>query len=200
MAGIIEDSVVEVVQMDLSKLNFAPYNPRIMTDDQMESLKTSIKKNGVVSPIVWNKKTGYIVGGNQRLAALIDMGIKKTWVVVIDVSPEREKALNVALNKISGDWDYSKLKTVFKDIDMADWDMTGFQAAEITVLNSDEMDFDLADFREEAKAIEAKAEDARNYVIYLTFNDKHEADRWLEENGFEERFKPSSKTVVIEMT
>lgn len=131
--------IIEVVEKDLSELNFAPYNPRKISDKQMEMLKRSIKENGIVDPLVWNRRTGFVVGGNQRLAALIDLEYEKTWVAVIDVSPERERILNVALNKISGQWDFPKLKDLLTDIDTGEFDieLTGFDAEEIETLITD---------------------------------------------------------------
>jgi len=192
--------IIEVKEMPIKDLKFAPYNPRKISEQQMKALKLSIEKNGLVNPIIWNKKTGFVVGGNQRLAALIDLEYEKTWVAVIDVSEEREKAINLALNKISGDWDYEMLKDMFQSISEDDWEMTGFQPSEISILNADDLDFDLSDFKETAQEMEGQAKDIRDYIIYLTFSEKEEADRWLEENGFEEQFKSNARTMVIEMT
>lgn len=192
--------IIEVKEMPIKDLKFAPYNPRKISEQQMKALKLSIEKNGLVNPIIWNKKTGFVVGGNQRLAALIDLEYEKTWVAVIDVSEEREKAINLALNKISGDWDYEMLKDMFQSISEDDWEMTGFQPSEISILNADDLDFDLSDFKETAQEMEGQAKDIRGYIVYLTFSEKEEANRWLEENGFEEQFKSNARTMVIEMT
>ena len=192
--------IIEVKEMPIKDLKFAPYNPRKISEQQMKALKLSIEKNGLVNPIIWNKKTGFVVGGNQRLAALIDLEYEKTWVAVIDVSEEREKAINLALNKISGDWDYEMLKDMFQSISEDDWEMTGFQPSEISILNADDLDFDLSDFKETAQEMEGQTKDIRDYIVYLTFSEKEEADRWLEENGFEEQFKSNARTMVIEMT
>lgn len=192
--------IIEVKEMPIKDLKFAPYNPRKISEQQMKALKLSIEKNGLVNPIIWNKKTGFVVGGNQRLAALIDLEYEKTWVAVIDVSEEREKAINLALNKISGDWDYEMLKDMFQSISEDDWEMTGFQPSEISILNADDLDFDLSDFKEAAQEMEGQTKDIRDYIVYLTFSEKEEANRWLEENGFEEQFKSNARTMVIEMT
>lgn len=131
--------IIEVVEKNLSELRFAPYNPRKISEKQMEILKKSIKEHGIVDPLIWNRRTGFVVGGNQRLAALIDLEYEKTWVAVIDVTPERERILNVALNKISGQWDFPKLKDLLTDIDTGEFDieLTGFDAEEIETLITD---------------------------------------------------------------
>ena len=64
---------------------------------------------GYVEPVVWNKTTGRVIGGHQRLKVLVDLGLKEVDCVVIELSEEKEKALNVALNKISGEWNTDKL-------------------------------------------------------------------------------------------
>jgi ParB-like chromosome segregation protein Spo0J len=73
------------------------------------------------------------VGGNQRLKALRELGIEEVDVVVVDINDAKEKALNVALNKISGEWDFPKLKDLLTDIDTGDFDieLTGFDLDEI---------------------------------------------------------------------
>jgi ParB-like chromosome segregation protein Spo0J len=85
----------------VSELNEAPYNPRRMTEAAKSGLKASIDRFGMVVPMVWNKRTGNLVGGHQRLAVLKDGGMSgddEIEVVVVDVDDEKEKALNLALN------------------------------------------------------------------------------------------------------
>ena len=59
--------------------------------------------------MVWNRRTGFVVGGHQRLKVLLDMGETEIDCVVVDLEPAKEKALNLALNRIQGDWDEAKL-------------------------------------------------------------------------------------------
>lgn len=114
----------------------ADYNPRKDLkpgDAEYEKLKRSIEQFGYVEPVIWNKTTGRVVGGHQRLKVLIDMGMTDVDCVVIEVSEEKEKALNIALNKISGEWDNDKLSLLIADLQGADFDisLTGFDPAEI---------------------------------------------------------------------
>ena len=98
----------------LTDLIPATYNPRKDLkpgDPEYEKLKRSLDEFGYVEPIIWNKRTGNVVGGHQRLKVLKADGIKEVDCVVIDFDEEKEKALNVALNKISGDWDNKKCVT-----------------------------------------------------------------------------------------
>jgi len=95
-------------------LKGAPYNPRRISDANKAKLKKSLGKNGLVGTITWNKRTGHVVGGHQRLAAIDSLEGSKDYlldVAVIDVDEAEEKAINIALNNQSamGDWDFEEL-------------------------------------------------------------------------------------------
>ena len=99
---------MEIITKKLDELIPADYNPRKDLqpgDPEYEKLKRSIQEFGYVEPVIWNKQTGHIIGGHQRWKVLRDLGITELDCVVVDFDIEKEKALNVALNKISGDWD-----------------------------------------------------------------------------------------------
>jgi ParB-like chromosome segregation protein Spo0J len=87
----------------------------------------------LVEPLVWNKQTGNLVGGHQRLKVLKEQGVKEVEVSVVDLSETKEKALNIALNKVQGDWDLPKLKDLLQEIDTGEFDIgiTGFDTDEI---------------------------------------------------------------------
>ena len=122
----------------------ADYNPRKDLkpgDPEYEKLKRSIEQFGYVEPVIWNKTTSHVVGGHQRLKVLLDMGITEVECVVIEMDEEKEKALNIALNKISGDWDKDKLMLLIADLQGADFDvsLTGFEPAELDALFKDSL-------------------------------------------------------------
>lgn len=101
----------------LSELNRAAYNPRLELkagDDVYEKLKRSIEEFGYIEPIVWNKTTGNVVGGHQRLTVLEDLGHEEADVVVVELDDKQEKVLNLALNKVKGEWEYGSLATLIK--------------------------------------------------------------------------------------
>ena len=132
--------VIQTLPAD--KLVPANYNPRKDLkpgDPEYEKLKRSIVEFGYVEPVIWNKTTGHVVGGHQRLKVLIDTGVTEVECVVIEMDVEREKALNVALNKISGEWDKEKLSLLISDLQGADFDvsLTGFDAPELDALFKD---------------------------------------------------------------
>ena len=131
-----------IEKMKTENLLPADYNPRKDLkpgDAEYEKLKRSIEQFGYVEPVIWNRTTGRVVGGHQRLKVLIDMGINEVDCVVVEMDENKEKALNVALNKISGEWDKDKLALLISDLQAEDFDvsLTGFDAAEIDDLFKD---------------------------------------------------------------
>ena len=101
----------------LSELHPAEYNPRVTLtpeDEEYKRIRRSIKKYGYVDPIIINSD-GTIIGGHQRYNVLMDLGYDTAHVVVVDLDKDAEKALNVALNKISGEWDDEKLCDLLQD-------------------------------------------------------------------------------------
>lgn len=128
-----------IQKVSADRLNPAAYNPRRDLkpgDKDYEKLKRSIEEFGFVEPVVWNQATGNVVGGHQRLKVLLDMGETEIDCVVVDLDSQREKALNLALNRIQGGWDETKLAAVMADLDASDFDVsfTGFDAEEIDAL------------------------------------------------------------------
>ncbi len=131
-----------IEKIKVEQLLPADYNPRKDLkpgDAEYEKLKRSLEQFGYVEPVIWNKTTGRVVGGHQRLKVLQDMGITEVDCVVVEMDEEKEKALNIALNKISGDWDKDKLALLIADLQGAEFDvsLTGFEPAEIDALFKD---------------------------------------------------------------
>ena len=124
-------------KIPIKKINPAVYNPRkdLKPDDpEYRKLLKSIDTFGYVDPIIWNKRTGNLVGGHQRLKILLAKGMKEVQVSVVNLSPEREKAFNIALNKISGQWDDDKLNALLDELCKTpdfDVELTGFDLPEI---------------------------------------------------------------------
>lgn len=105
----------------------AKYNPRKDLqpgDPEFEKLKRSVEEFGYVEPILWNQRTGVVVGGHQRLKVLQHLGYTEVDCVILDLDEKKEKALNVALNKISGDWDIPLLTALLKDLNDGGYDAT----------------------------------------------------------------------------
>lgn len=129
---------MKIKKVSINEIKEAPYNPRKMTQEELEKLKASIKKFGYVEPVIINKRTNFVIGGNQRLKALKELGYKEISAIILDLDEKQEKALNIALNKINGDWDIDKLKILFEELkDDEIIKYTGFN------------DFEISDFFEE---------------------------------------------------
>lgn len=128
---------MKIQHIPISKIQTAPYNPRVELkpgDPEYEKLKRSIKEFDCVELPVVNERTGNLVGGHQRVKVLKDLGFKKIDVVIVDLPLEREKALNLGLNKISGEWDTRKLAVLLDELTKIpdfDTEITGFDTPEI---------------------------------------------------------------------
>ena len=128
---------MEIVKMKLSELNPAAYNPRKELkpgDPAYEKLKASILSFGNVEPIVWNRSTGNVIGGHQRLRVLMDLGVSESEISVVELTEVDEKRLNIALNKITGEWDDEKLTALLADITAGGADVysAGFDDQELS--------------------------------------------------------------------
>lgn len=123
----------------ITDLKPAPYNPREPLhpgDPAWDKLKRSLDEFELVQPIVWNRRTGHIVAGHQRLEILKADGHTEVDCVIVDLPPEREKALNVTLNNpsVASDWDPGKLVDLLDELqERPDFDatLTGFDAGQL---------------------------------------------------------------------
>jgi len=130
---------MKIEKIKVGLLKPARYNPRKDLkpgDKEYQKLRRSIEEFGYVEPVIFNRRTGNVVGGHQRLKVLLDLGHTEIDCVVVELDPEREKALNLALNKIQGEWDETKLAELMAELDAGAFDvsLTGFDAAEVDEL------------------------------------------------------------------
>lgn len=119
-----------------NKLNLTKYNPRKDLkpgDAEYEKLRRSIEEFGYVEPVIWNERTGNIVGGHQRFKVLKQLGYTEVQCVVVDLDEQREKALNVALNKIGGEFEMDLLAALMYDLQEEGMDvtLTGYDLFEV---------------------------------------------------------------------
>ena len=122
-----------------SQIKNAPYNPRIMDDAAKKRLKKNIAKHGLVAALTWNKRTGNLVGGHQRLEQLDSLERNQDYeltVCVVDVDEREEAALNVQLNNPSmqGEWDFDKLAMMSEEFDLSLSDDLGFTETDIDLM------------------------------------------------------------------
>lgn len=164
---------MEIQKVDINKLFPADYNPRKDLqpgDEEYEKLRRSIQEFGYVDSVIWNKTTGRVVGGHQRLKVLKDLGYTEIDVSVVELDEQREKALNITLNKVQGAWDDKKLKDLLQDLDTGEFDvtLTGFSDDEL-----EKMLTEMPEFNEGKPDKEFTEEllEEHNYVV-LYFDNK----------------------------
>lgn len=123
----------------IADMNRAAYNPRVdlqPEDEEYQAIERSLKRHGLVQPVVWNCRTNTVVSGHQRLTVLEAQGETEVTVSVVDLDDIQEKELNVALNKITGEWDDDKLSVILNELGEEAAD-TGFTLQEIDVLRDE---------------------------------------------------------------
>ncbi len=142
---------MNIRKFKLSDLNPAKYNPRKALkpgDPEFEKLKRSITEFGYVELIVVNiANNNTVISGHQRLAVLKDIGETEVECVVVELNDADEKALNVAMNKVSGEWDVDKLADLMDSLKELDYDLgkTGFDPPEIEQLFNQVHDKNVSD-------------------------------------------------------
>ena len=151
---------MEITRLPIDKINPAAHNPRRdlqPNDPEYKQIEASIEGFGLVEPLVWNRRTGNLVGGHQRFKILVAKGLAEVEVSVVDLDLDKEKVLNIALNKVQGDWDGERLAILLEELStMPDLNvrLTGFKPLEISQLmdryfdTADEDDFDAKEIAE----------------------------------------------------
>ena len=140
---------MEIKELPLKELKPAAYNPRKKLkkgDKEYEKIKQSLLKFGYVDPIIVNEDLT-VIGGHQRLTVLKDLDYETAKCVIVDLPKEDEKALNIALNKITGQWDEALLADLLLDLQESDFslDLTGFEPPEIDDILSNVHDKELSE-------------------------------------------------------
>lgn len=118
----------------VDKLVHCPWNPRKISAEQRAALVQSIRRSGQVQALVVNKRDMMVLGGNQRLDALREAGIKTTPVVFVDLDDRDSRALNLALNRIAGEWDYPQLENILRSLGKEESVSIGFSESEYKAL------------------------------------------------------------------
>ena len=145
---------MNITNKNIDSLIFAEYNPRQLGKDEYKHLKDSIDRFGLVDPVIINKnkeRKNIIVGGHQRVRVAKDMGIDKIPCVEVNLSYDKERELNIRLNKNTGQWDYDILADMFDMNELIDW---GFTEDELVGYAADEEKEGLIDDDEIPEAVE----------------------------------------------
>ena len=120
---------MKIVKYKIDDLLGAEYNPRELTQEQYQSLRTSIQKYGIVDPILINTnpdRQNVIIGGHQRVKVAKILEMESVPCIELNLSLEEEKELNIRLNKNVGQWDYEILGNMFDQDDLLEWGFTKF--------------------------------------------------------------------------
>lgn len=151
---------MKIETIKIKDLKAAKYNPRKdlkPEDKEYQKIKKSILKFGYVETIIVNKDLT-VIGGHQRLKILEELGYEEIECNVVDLTKDEEKALNIALNNLSGDWDNQKLEDLIAELKEKDFDLdvTGFDEEEIENMLDESIDLkdDNFELEKELKQIE----------------------------------------------
>lgn len=163
-----KESTMNIQKINILKLKPSEYNPRKdlqPEDEEYIKIKNSILEFGYVAPVIINADMT-VIGGHQRLKVLKELGYEEIQCIVVDLDKNKEKALNLALNKISGEWDNDKLEAILAELKETDIDIniTGFSNDEVDdilkdIIGSNEDDFDLEEALDEIEEPTTKVGD-----------------------------------------
>lgn len=163
-----KESTMNIQKINILKLKPSEYNPRKdlqPEDEEYIKIKNSILEFGYVAPVIINADMT-VIGGHQRLKVLKELGYEEIQCIVVDLDKNKEKALNLALNKISGEWENDKLEAILAELKETDVDIniTGFSNDEVDdilkdIIGSNEDDFDLEEALDEIEEPTTKVGD-----------------------------------------
>lgn len=181
--------------MKIKDIEVAKYNPRKQLkpgDKEYEALNTSISNFGVVVPLIYNEATKTLISGHQRLNVLKNNGVTEVEVVVVNLPLSKEKALNIAMNKIDGKWDFDKLDELLSEIavNLGDVKLTGFDWDALGTMSTMDRDSFF-------KGNNSKTKDRTKINIIVTFSNKDKAVAFANKLGYGQvEFNRFNKFVV----
>ncbi len=150
-------ATVDMEQVAIDDLKPDPANPRRISPRELEALTRSIQEFGFIQPVLARREDKTVVGGHQRLLAARKLGMKTVPVIWLDISVEQSRLLNMALNRIGGEWDEDLLAHMLADlqgVDGIDLALSGFEAGELDKLLKS---LDAREKREKAEAFDVEA-------------------------------------------
>lgn len=156
---------MEYLMLGLDEIKFDSYNPRKdlkPTDSEYQKIKNSIETFGLVQPFVVNSDNT-LISGHQRFKVCKELGIEVVSCVVLDIDKTKEKALNIALNKITGVWDLDKLSDLIDELNMSDFNFDfGFDDFEMTELQDQVQNISITNKVDEEKKEQKEATKENN--------------------------------------
>ena len=163
---------MEITERKIEELIHAEYNPRELTEEQEKQLSDSLRRFGVVDPVLVNihpERKDIIIGGHQRSKVWKKLGNETIPTVELSLSLDQEKELNVRLNKNTGQFDMDMLKEHFNIAELVDW---GFEEYEFEVIDSDEPDYSLLDDEDLADELDDLTDGVKK-AIQIEFDLEH---------------------------
>lgn len=149
---------IETIGID--EIKPSEYNPRKISSDDLASLKRNIKEFGCVVPLIINKDRT-LIAGHQRLKVLNELKYKEVNVIIVDLDKDKEKLLNISLNRIQGDWNNDLLETLLKGIDASSLNLSGFTEKELEGITKN---YDFTDLDKEIKGLN---QEELNVVVWI---------------------------------
>ena len=189
----------KIVNKSIDDLKYAEYNPRQLSKDQFKHLKDSLDRFGFVDPVIVNKnpdRENIIIGGHQRVKVAKKLGMLDVPCIELDLSYDKEKELNVRLNKNTGDWDYDILVNNFNIDDLVEF---GFDDSELKIdLPEDEKENLMYD---DLKSINIKVPE-KVYNMWISWKNKIKELNGYETDSkaFEFAIVEANNTIIIEVT
>ena len=168
---------MKIVKKKIADLIGAEYNPRELTEKQHSDLTDSLKRFGIVDPVLVNvhpERENIIIGGHQRTKVWGELGNKEIDCVELKLTLDQEKELNIRLNKNTGQFDMDMLANHFDQESLVDW---GFEAYEVE-FSTDELDYSILDDEELDNSIDDMQSGVKKAIqIEFDLQDYEEATR-----------------------
>lgn len=161
---------LDIQNVNIDSINGMENNPRKISDFDFQKLKNNLKEFGMVQPIIINKDMT-IISGHQRCKALKEIGIKEVPAIVLDITQEKAKTLNLSLNRISGEFDYALLDKFLTDMGEDALSFSGFSEKELSGFKGK---YDFTDIAQEMKGLEEKKKEEYDWKAKV---DKKDFDR-----------------------
>ena len=158
-------NIQNIKYKDINSLISAEYNPRQLKKEQYQNIKESLQRFGFVDPVIVNKnkdRKNIIIGGHQRVKVAKDLEYTEVPCLELDLSLDKEKELNIRLNKNVGEWDYDILANLFDIDELVEF---GFKEEELEIMNEPEYEDLIDGDKEKPYEIKIKVKDIDEFDL-----------------------------------
>lgn len=187
---------MKVVERKISDLKESEYNPRLLTKSEYADLKRSLQEFGFVDPVIVNMnkdRENVIVGGHQRVKVWRDLGHDTVPCTEIDLTYEKERELNIRLNKNTGSWDYDVLANFFDIDELVDW---GFTQSELQLGVGSGVEDEIDENDDVIEEMEIRQYEHHDYIVLL-FEESHDFLFALHKLGVKKIKIPEKKRIGL---